>query len=253
MKRPYFASRNHSSRFSLRGIRRAHGGLRIGRPKGLRYRCGVARPEGLRQPRSHQLEVAQQLYAGLAAGREDRDEQPARTAVRILIRSPLSEAETRGQLNRFAAAPSAMLMPERRPERRLGLPAGRVEHRRAVDVDELHRVQHIVNLGSGTGERGCRRRPEILEDGQVPVVDARPLDGVARRVAVVAAAGRARERGRVEPAGERIAAAVHRIAVEHRAHVPQRPPPRSRALTAFAAGEVEVVGRGERSPPPTRR
>src|SRR5262245_45777185 len=131
----------------------------------------------------------------------------------------------------------------RRAERRLRLLARGVEHRRAIDVDELHLVQQIVDLAAEL-ERPCAAGFEVLEDRQVPVVGAWPLHRVPGRVAVIAATRRPLEGVDVEPAGERIAWPGIRVADDDRPHVAQTAA-QVGGLAPFAASEVEVVRRGE--------
>src|SRR5262249_21348696 len=85
------------------------------------------------------------------------------------------------------------------------------------------------------------------EHREVCIDEARLLHHVARRVPV-AATCRPREGGGIEEAGLWIAAAGHRVPVEDGSHEVQ-----ARVVTgqagasgALAAGEVEVVARGER-------
>src|SRR6187551_984708 len=106
MKRPYFASRNHSRRFSFAG-------------------SGV--------------------FGACARGAPIRNAKAAKTAKTLLM--VFSESESCRQLNQ-AGRRRRRVDAERRPERRLRLLARGIEHRGAVDVDELDFVQHVVNLAA---------------------------------------------------------------------------------------------------------
>src|SRR4029453_7776744 len=106
-------------------------------------------------------------------------------------------------------------------ERRVHLRARGVEARGGVHGAELRVVQQVVDLPPAL-ESLRAAGGEVLEDREIPVVDAGQLEDGARSVAVVAAARRARERGYVQPAARLarhpIARAARRIAGEHGAH-----------------------------------
>ena len=77
------------------------------------------------------------------------------------------------------------------------LPAG---SKRAVlsMVEVLRVVEDVEHLPAQLEAPPLPAEAEVLEEGQVPVVDARVLEGVAGGVAVLSA-GRARHRGGIDP------------------------------------------------------
>src|SRR5262245_853096 len=133
-------------------------------------------------------------------------------------------------------------------EGRVHLVPRRVEARRRVDRAELRVVQDVVALEPQLQPAlAGRTHREVLEYGQVPVVDPGQAEDVAGRVPVLASHG-ARERADVQPVPGRVrcrapVARRHRVAGDDRAH--HRDAVEGGAVAAAAAREIEVVGGGQ--------
>ena len=133
--------------------------------------------------------------------------------------------------------------PDRGAELRVDLIPRRIEARGAIDVLELGVVEHVVGL-EPVLERAAAAERDVLEQREVPVVDTWLADGVARRVAVVAAARRARERRECRKSRSADRRRRPRIAVHHGPDQAQARIAAAEvaAVAAVAAGEIEVVG-----------
>src|SRR4051794_29247154 len=125
MKRPYLASRNHSSLFSLAGSTRADAWLG---PTGASAPTPAARAS-----RTH-VSVPPARHAKAAR---------AATVLFMIV----SESQTHRELH-DARRPRRAGDADRRPEVRVDLRPGRVEARRPIDVLELDLVEQIVDLGA---------------------------------------------------------------------------------------------------------
>src|SRR5262245_30359780 len=200
MKRPYFASRNHSSRFAFAGS----GAGRV-----------VCAPGWTtKNPKAATIAKAQNA--------------------RFIW---TSEIHSHRELN-DPRRPRRVRDADRRAEVRVDLHAVRVEPSRAVDVLELDRVEQIVDLRAEL-RRDAGAELHVLEHREIRVDQARFLHDVAGRIAVIAARGPPERRGIEEP-GERVAAAGEWISDHDRAdEVQTRFAAReARAVARFTAREV---------------
>ena len=96
-------------------------------------------------------------------------------------RRDVLEVQPHRELN-HARRPRRCCNADRGAEVRVHLLSRGVELRVAIDVIELRVVQDVVHLGPELERLGAAE-PQVLEQRDVPVVDARTLDDIARGVA----------------------------------------------------------------------